>query len=92
MNSGRGLALLSQVIWELENSALGANCLHDNRSPEYCVGDRRSRPSGRWQQTSLQPYLQRLRCPDCVTRLGPEPDEPPLWLKVYQRLLNWGTV
>ena len=64
---------------------LEENCLHDSRSSDYHHGDRRvARP--------YQPLSNLtdgvVDVPDCLARLGLEPDEPSPWLKVYERLLG----
>jgi len=87
----------SQAIWEIEEERargeLPADDMHDGRGSDYYNGDRRvARPNHGDNPLSPNPIDSAVDAPDWLTRFGLDPNEPPPWLKVYQRLLNWAIV
>lgn len=87
----------SQAIWEIEEERargeLPADDMHDARGSDYYNGDRRvARPNLGDNPLSPNPIDSAVDAPDWLTRFGLDPNEPPPWLKVYQRLLNWAIV
>ena len=87
----------SQAIWEIEEERtrgeLPADDMHDTRASDYYNGDRRvARPNLGDNPLSPNPNDSAVDAPDWLTRFGLDPNEPPPWLKVHQRLLNWAIV
>ena len=87
----------SQAIWEIEEERargeLPMDDMHDGRGSEYHNGDRRiARPNLSDNPLSPNAIDSAVDAPDWLTRFGIDPNEPPPWLKVYQRLLNWAIV
>ena len=88
---GRGLALLALRPSGKLKSVL-EDCLDDSRSSYYHHGDRRASRPNLGNKPLSTPTDSAVDVPDCLARLGLERDEPPSWLKVYERLLKWATV
>ena len=90
---GRGLALLALMpSGKLKKSVLGENCLHGGRSSDYRHGDTRVARPNLGNRLLSTPTDSVAGIPDCLARLGLEPDEPSPWREVYEWLLNWAIV